>query len=341
MAAPNCRRSPRDSHTPAASAPRMVPTRSAHAVGQAEAPPRRRRRSRERGASVRRDRGRRRLRRAIGRVRSAPVTTRRPGPHRSRTRPVRPRAPAPTSGLCVDRHCSGRSTRSPAARRALQGRPVERNRLATGGGRGAGSGGGGPPPASGPGRRRRPDPGRAPRRRSRPRPPMPTDRRPLPASAAPASRRPPGRGVELGGPLAVMEVGDGVHAEALDHLHRGVAQRACSAESWTSTTSPRSRGQGRRPRRHGGYDGATLPDGVLGMASTITTPAQTLVGGERLADEVLKFPRRDGGTGCRAGRRRPGPRRHARRRLRRPRSRPPRDAPRRTASISAGRPGSR
>ena len=78
------------------------------------------------------------------------------------------------------------------------------------------------------------------------------------------------RGVELGGTLTIVELGDAVHAQAVDHLRRGIAQRDLLGREADVHQSGGAAGEAgahssRSVRR------STLPDGVRGMASTRTT----------------------------------------------------------------------
>ena len=95
-----------------------------------------------------------------------------------------------------------------------------------------------------------------------------------PSSVAVRSSRQPGGGdggVELGRPLGVVELADGVRAQPVDDLGRRVAQRpllggeADVHQSSLPGVDERGVHSSRSVRR------STLPDGSRGMASTTTT----------------------------------------------------------------------
>ncbi len=89
------------------------------------------------------------------------------------------------------------------------------------------------------------------------------------AQLAPAGRA--DRRVELGGPLAVVELADPVDAQAVDDLRGGVAQRdLLGGEADVHSAVLGRRGQ-RGAHSSRSVRRSTLPEGVRGMLSTMTT----------------------------------------------------------------------
>ena len=95
----------------------------------------------------------------------------------------------------------------------------------------------------------------------------------MPSSVAVRRSRQPDaidRRVELGGTLAVVELGDAVDAQAIDELRRSVAQgRLLGGEADVHQSAPAGAKLGAHSSRS--VRRSTLPDGVRGMASTRTT----------------------------------------------------------------------